>query len=67
MRRKELALFNVRRSSHESETTLEMLKEHRQRFAPMLTHNLPPEEVQRAFTILERYEDGAGKMLIKVA
>ncbi len=67
MRRKELALFNVRRSTHESETALEMLKERRERFAPMLTHNLPLEDVQRAFTILERYEDGVGKMLIKVA
>jgi L-iditol 2-dehydrogenase len=66
MRRKELALFNVRRSSHESETALEMLKEHGQRFRPMLTHSLPLEEVERAFTILERYEDGVGKMLIRV-
>jgi L-iditol 2-dehydrogenase len=67
MRRKELALFNVRRSNHESEAALEMLKDHRDRFAPMLTHHLPLDQVERAFTILERYEDGVGKMLIKLA
>jgi L-iditol 2-dehydrogenase len=66
MRRKELALFSVRRSNHESETALEFIKEHRQRLAPMLTHNLPLDQVERAFSILERYEDGVGKMLIRV-
>jgi L-iditol 2-dehydrogenase len=67
LRRKEVAVFNVRRSNHEAEAALEMLKEHRARFAPMLTHSLPLDKVERAFTILERYEDGVGKMLIKVA
>jgi L-iditol 2-dehydrogenase len=66
MRRKEIALFNVRRSNHESETALELLRDHRTRFAPMLTHEFPLDNVQRAFEMLERYEDGVGKVIIRV-
>jgi L-iditol 2-dehydrogenase len=65
MRRKELALFHVRRSNHESETALHLLKERRERFTPMLTHALPLEQVQRGFEMLERYEDGVGKLTIR--
>ncbi len=64
MRRKELRFFNVRRSNHESEAALHILKEHQARFAPMLTHTRNLEDVQRAFEMLERYEDGVGKLLI---
>jgi L-iditol 2-dehydrogenase len=66
MRRKELTLFNVRRSNHESEGALELLREQRQRFAPMLTHELPLEAIQQAFTRLERYQDGMGKVVIQL-
>ena len=64
IRRKELAIYNVRRSNHESETALDLLREHTARFAPMLTHALPLESVQRAFTTLEHYADGVGKVVI---
>ncbi len=67
MRRKELAFYTVRRSNHESETALEMLREHPKRFAPMLTHEIPLEEVERGFSLLEKYADGVGKLLIRVA
>lgn len=67
MRRKELAFFTVRRSNHESETALEMLREHRARFARLLTHAAPLEDVGRVFSILERYEDGIGKAVIQLA
>lgn len=66
MRRKELAFYNVRRSNHESEAALRLLREQRQRFTPLLTHRFPLEEVQRAFTVLENYEDGVGKVLLKL-
>jgi L-iditol 2-dehydrogenase len=66
MRRKELALLNVRRSCHESEAALEMLREQPGRFAPMLTHTWPLEKVQTAFETLEQYADGVGKVLIQV-
>ena len=64
MRRKELKFFNVRRSNHESETALHILKERPQLFAPMLTHTMPLDNVQRAFELLESYGDGVGKIVI---
>jgi L-iditol 2-dehydrogenase len=64
MRRKEIALYNVRRSNHESGAALEMLGEHIGRFAPLVTHTRPLEEIGRAFSQLENYEDGIGKIVI---
>ncbi len=66
MRRKELAMLNVRRSNHESEGALELLRERRALFAPLLTHTLPIERIESAFEMLERYEDGAGKVVIRL-
>jgi L-iditol 2-dehydrogenase len=63
-RRKELAIFNVRRSNHDSEAALEMLREHPARFAAMLTHTLPLEKVQAAFEMLETCAGGAGKVIL---
>ena len=63
-RRKELVIFNVRRSNHESEAALKLLSEHAARFAPIITHSLPMESVQQAFDMLEDYSDGAGKVLL---
>jgi L-iditol 2-dehydrogenase len=64
-RRKELAIYNVRRSCHESEAALEILGAHAARFAPILTHALPLEKVQPAFEMLETYADGAGKVILQ--
>ncbi len=66
MRRKELVLYNVRRSNHESETAIELLKEHRRRVSAILTHDMPLEQVQRAFSKLEHYSDGVGKVTLKI-
>jgi L-iditol 2-dehydrogenase len=63
-RRKELAIYNVRRSSHDSEAALEILRQHPARFAPIVTHTLPLEAVQSAFDMLESYSDGAGKVVL---
>jgi L-iditol 2-dehydrogenase len=65
LRRKELALLNVRRSNHESETALELLRDHPARFAKMLTHTVPLEDTERAFTMLEAYGDGVGKAIVR--
>lgn len=65
-RRKELTLYNVRRSNHEPATALELLSERPEIFRPMLTHAMPLEQVDRAFQTLERYEDGVGKILIRM-
>ena len=64
-RRKELAMYNVRRSSHESEAALEILSSHAARFAPILTHTLPLDKVQPAFEMLETYADGAVKVTLQ--
>ena len=65
MRRKEIAMFNVRRSNHESAAALEILASHPERFAPLLTHERPLTEVQRAFEMIEAYEDGVGKVVLR--
>jgi len=67
MRRKELALYNVRRSNRESETALELLAERPELFTPMLTHELPLEQIQRGFCMLERYADGVGKLVFRLS
>ncbi len=64
MRRKELALYNVRRSNHESEIALDLLVRYPERFAPMITHCRSLEEIGSAFAALERYADGVGKLVI---
>jgi L-iditol 2-dehydrogenase len=64
-RRKELTLYNVRRSCHDSETALELLAEAPARFGAMITHSLPLEQAQAAFEMLEHYSDGAGKVILE--
>jgi L-iditol 2-dehydrogenase len=65
MRRKELTLFNVRRSNHESEEALELLRAHPKWFAPLLTHARPMDRIEEAFAISSGYRDGVGKMIIR--
>ena len=64
MRRKELTLFNVRRSNRESHEALAMLSEHPDRFLPIVTHLRPLDQIQPAFCMLEQYADGVGKLVI---
>jgi L-iditol 2-dehydrogenase len=66
MRRKELAILNVRRSNHDSETALELLRDQPKRFAAILTHEMPLGSIEQAFTMLEGYQDGAGKVVLRV-
>lgn len=65
MRRKELTIFNVRRSNHETEEALALLKTHATSFAPLLTHTRPLDRIGEAFTIASEYRDGIGKMTIR--
>ena len=67
IRRKELAVLTVRRSNHDSEMALELLKDQPQRFSPIVTHFRPLAEVQSTLSTLERYADGVGKAVINVA
>jgi len=65
-RRKELALFQVRRSNHEGGRARDLLAAHLPRFAPLITHTRPLDQVGQAFAQLERYEDGVGKIIIQM-
>jgi L-iditol 2-dehydrogenase len=65
MRRKELTVFNVRRSNHESHAALEMIAARTEWFAPLVTHARPMDQIGEAFAIAEGYLDGVGKMVVK--
>jgi L-iditol 2-dehydrogenase len=64
MRRKELSVFNVRRSNHETHEALAMLTRHAQWFAPIVTHTRSMDQIAEAFTIANDYADGVGKMVV---
>ncbi len=66
MRRKELVLYNVRRSNRESETALELLRERGELFAGIVTHERPLEQIQEGFGMLDRYADGVGKLVFRL-
>jgi L-iditol 2-dehydrogenase len=65
MRRKELTIFNVRRSNHESEAALDLLQAHADWFAPLLTHSRGIDRIDEAFAIASQYRDGVGKMIVR--
>ncbi len=67
MRRKEIHLYTVRRSNHETAAAVELLGRHPSLFAPIVTHRRPLEEIQQAFELVEAYADGVGKMVIRLA
>jgi len=64
MRRKELVLYNVRRSNHESDAARDMLISNLSRFAAMITHTCPLESIAEAFTQVEHRAGGVGKLVI---
>jgi L-iditol 2-dehydrogenase len=67
LRRKEVAIFNVRRSNHESEAALALLTAQIGRFAPMVTHHRPLDQIAEAFRIAGTYSDGVGKLIVTPA
>ena len=64
MRRKELTIFNVRRSNDEAERARDLLIERQGLFAPMITHRRPLSEIADAFVNAEHYADSAIKTVI---
>lgn len=64
LRRKEVTLFNVRRSNHESELALELLGTHSRLFAPVITHDRSMEQINQAFEMASTYSEGVGKLLV---
>ncbi|MCC6364754.1 MAG: alcohol dehydrogenase catalytic domain-containing protein [Bryobacterales bacterium] len=67
VRRKELILYTVRRSNHETGPAIRLLREQRERFSPVLTHRRPMEQISQTFDMLEHYGDNAGKVTISPA
>jgi L-iditol 2-dehydrogenase len=65
MRRKELTIFNVRRSNHETDQALDLLRTNPAWFAPILTHSRPIDRIGEAFKIAGQYQDGVGKMIVR--
>jgi L-iditol 2-dehydrogenase len=65
MRRKELVFYNVRRSNRESGVALELIARHGEWFEPMVTHRRPLDRIGEAFSIVENYADGVGKMMVQ--
>ncbi len=66
IRRKEIALYVVRRSNKDSATALRMLTDQPRRFVPILTHERPMTEIQAAFELCEKYRDGVGKFVLSL-
>lgn len=65
LRRKELSFFNVRRSNHETDLAIEMLRDQPSRFGPLITHREPIESIQTAFDMLEQGGEGAAKVVLQ--
>jgi threonine dehydrogenase-like Zn-dependent dehydrogenase len=66
MRRNEIHLFNVRRSNHETEAAVELMKARPDVLQPIVTHARPIEEIQGAFEQLEAYAGGVGKIVLRL-
>lgn len=64
MRRKELAVYTVRRSNHETEAARDLLTANLARFTAMITHTQPLENIAEAFHQVGRRADGVGKLII---
>jgi L-iditol 2-dehydrogenase len=64
MRRNEIRFYNVRRSNHETEAGLALLREHPKFFGPLVTHTRPIDRIDDAFRLVESYADGVGKMVV---
>jgi L-iditol 2-dehydrogenase len=64
LRRKEAVFYNVRRSNHETDAAVQMLRERPKQFGPIVTHQLPVDNIQRAFEMLESKQDGCAKIVL---
>jgi L-iditol 2-dehydrogenase len=65
LRVKELSVFGMRRSNHDSHAALELLLAETRRFAPLVTHARPLESIGDAFALNEAYADGVVKTVIR--
>lgn len=63
-RRKEQFFYTVRRSNHETAAAVKMLVAEPVRFGELVTHSRSIEQIGEAFEMLERAEEGAGKVVL---
>lgn len=66
LRRKEMVVYNVRRSNHETPAAVDLLKANPALFAHLITHRMPIDDVNKAFHMLETGEGGAAKIVIQI-
>ncbi len=66
LRRKELAVYNVRRSNHETPAAIAMLRANPGLFGKLITHRMGIDDVNKAFDMLETGEGGAAKIVIRI-
>jgi len=66
LRRKELTLYNVRRSNHETAAAISLLKANPKLFANLITHRMPIDQANAAFDMLETGSGGAAKIIVHI-
>ncbi len=66
MRRKELLIINVRRSSFCTETALYMMKNSKILFSKIITHRYPFEKLEEALNLVAEYKDGVIKCVVNI-
>jgi L-iditol 2-dehydrogenase len=66
-RRKELAVWQVRRSNREGHAAVELLARHSRLLGSLVTHTRVLEMIDKAFALCESYADGVGKLVVRPA
>lgn len=64
-RRKELALWQVRRSNREGHAAVDLLARHPKLLGPLVTHARALDQIGQAFALVESYADGVGKLVVR--
>lgn len=64
LRRKEIAIYHVRRQNNFFPPAIKFLQEHKEKLTSLITHHFSLKDVQRAFEITANYEDGVIKAVV---
>ncbi|MBP8605303.1 MAG: alcohol dehydrogenase catalytic domain-containing protein [Phycisphaerae bacterium] len=67
IRRKEIAILNVRRQNHCTQKAIDLLADGRVNLDFMITHTFSFDQTQKAFDLVSGYRDGVVKALIRVS
>ncbi|MBC7926580.1 MAG: alcohol dehydrogenase catalytic domain-containing protein [Bryobacteraceae bacterium] len=66
LRRKELTIYNIRRSNHETPAAIAMLEANPKLFRTLITHRMDLAQANAAFDMLETGSGGAAKIVISI-